>query len=248
MTENPDSSVVKPYSETGSKKEQVTKMFDSIAPRYDLLNRVLSLGIDVIWRRIAIRKLRDLEPQSVLDVATGTGDVIVEIERQLSPERMVGLDISPGMLELGTKKIRAKEFAQKVEMIVGDSENLPFKDNTFDAITVAFGVRNFENLNLGLKEMYRVLKPGGKLMVLEFSHPKRFPLKQIYWGYFNHILPFFGKMVSKDSSAYTYLPESVKQFPDGEHFIEELKVAGYQNMERRSLTFGIASIYLGSKI
>jgi demethylmenaquinone methyltransferase/2-methoxy-6-polyprenyl-1,4-benzoquinol methylase len=247
MTENPDSSVVKPYSETGSKKEQVTKMFDSIAPRYDLLNRVLSLGIDIIWRRIAIKKLRDLEPQSVLDVATGTGDVILEIERQLSPARMVGLDISAGMLELGTKKIRAKEFGQKVEMIVGDSEDLPFKDNTFDAITVAFGVRNFENLNKGLIEMYRVLKPGGKLMVLEFSHPKKAPVKQIYWAYFNHILPFFGKMVSKDSSAYTYLPESVKQFPDGELFIEELKTAGYQNMERRSLTFGIASIYLGSK-
>ncbi|MFT4525121.1 MAG: demethylmenaquinone methyltransferase/2-methoxy-6-polyprenyl-1,4-benzoquinol methylase [Granulosicoccus sp.] len=247
MTENPDSSVVKPYSETGSKKEQVTKMFDSIAPRYDLLNRVLSLGIDIIWRRIAIKKLRDLEPQSVLDVATGTGDVILEIERQLSPARMVGLDISAGMLELGTKKIRAKEFGQKVEMIVGDSEDLPFKDNTFDAITVAFGVRNFENLNKGLTEMYRVLKPGGKLMVLEFSHPKKAPVKQIYWAYFNHILPFFGKMVSKDSSAYTYLPESVKQFPDGELFIEELKTAGYQNMERRSLTFGIASIYLGSK-
>lgn len=247
MIEKLDSSVVKPYSETGSKKEQVTKMFDSIAPRYDLLNRLLSLGIDVIWRRIAIKKLLSIEPQSVLDVATGTGDVIIEIERQLSPARMVGLDISPGMLELGTKKIRAQDFAQKVEMIVGDSEDLPFTENTFDAITVAFGVRNFENLGKGLSEMHRVLKTGGKLMVLEFSHPKHFPFKQIYWGYFNHILPFFGKLVSKDSGAYTYLPESVKQFPDGEKFIEALRKAGYQNIERRTLTFGIASIYLGSK-
>lgn len=247
IMENPENSVVKPYSQAGSKKEQVTKMFDSIAPRYDLLNRSLSLGIDVLWRKIAIRTLRDLEPKNVLDVATGTGDVIIEIEKQLSPNRMVGLDISPGMLELGTKKIRSLHFAQKVEMVVGDSENMKFADNTFDAITVAFGVRNFEDLNKGLTEMNRVLRPGGRVMVLEFSHPKSFPFKQIYWAYFNHILPFFGKMVSKDPAAYTYLPESVKQFPDGNRFIAELEKAGFTNCKRRPLTFGVASIYSGTK-
>ena len=247
IMENPNNSAVKPYSETGSKKDQLIKMFDSIAPRYDLLNRSLSLGIDIIWRKIAIRTLRDLEPKKVLDVATGTGDVIIEIEKQLSPDRMVGLDISPGMLDLGTKKVRSMDFAQKVEMVVGDCENLKFEDNAFDAITVAFGVRNFENLNKGLSEMNRVLRSGGRVMVLEFSHPKYFPFKQIYWGYFNYILPFFGKLISKDASAYTYLPESVKQFPNGHRFMAEMYKAGFVDCKQRPLTFGIASIYLGTK-
>lgn len=247
MSEATEQQVVKPYSADGSKKEQVAEMFDNIAPKYDFLNRSLSMGIDVLWRRKAIKMLADLKPQVVLDVATGTGDVALEIHKQLKPERIVGLDLSPGMLEVGKQKVGKKGLSDTIEMVVGDSENLPFEDNTFDAITVAFGVRNFENLNAGLAEMNRVLKPGGKLIVLEFSHPKSFPFKQIYWAYFNHILPFFGKMVSKDASAYTYLPESVKQFPDGNAFIERLNQTGYQNPTQRPLTFGIASIYAAVK-
>lgn len=247
MSEATEQQVVKPYSADGSKKEQVAEMFDNIAPKYDFLNRSLSMGIDVLWRRKAIKMLADLKPQVVLDVATGTGDVALEIHKQLKPERIVGLDLSPGMLEVGKQKVAKKGLSDTIEMVVGDSENLPFEDNTFDAITVAFGVRNFENLNAGLAEMNRVLKPGGKLIVLEFSHPKSFPFKQIYWAYFNHILPFFGKMVSKDASAYTYLPESVKQFPDGNAFIERLNQTGYQNPTQRPLTFGIASIYAAVK-
>lgn len=247
MSETTDQPVVKPYSAEGSKKEQVAEMFDNIAPKYDFLNRSLSMGIDVLWRRKAIRMLQHINPQTVLDVATGTGDVALEIHRQLKPTRIVGLDLSPGMLEVGKRKIANKGLTDSIEMVVGDSENLPFEDNTFDAITVAFGVRNFENLNAGLMEMNRVLKPGGKLIVLEFSHPRSFPFKQIYWTYFNHILPFFGKMVSKDSSAYTYLPESVKQFPDGDAFIKRLNETSYQNPTQRALTFGIASIYTADK-
>lgn len=247
MSEATEEQVVKPYSAEGSKKEQVAEMFDNIAPKYDFLNRSLSMGIDVLWRRKAIKMLAELKPQDVLDVATGTGDVALEIYKQLKPQRIVGLDLSPGMLEVGKQKVVKKGLADTIEMVVGDSENLPFEDNTFDAITVAFGVRNFENLNAGLAEMNRVLKPGGKLIVLEFSHPKSFPFKQIYWAYFNHILPFFGRMVSKDASAYTYLPESVKQFPDGNAFIERLNQTGYQNPTQRQLTFGIASIYAAVK-
>lgn len=221
-------------------------MFNNIAHKYDFLNRSLSMGIDIIWRKKAIAQLKELKPKTILDVATGTGDVALEA-MSLKPEKIIGIDISVGMLELGKQKIAKRQLSDKIEMVVGDSENLPFEDNKFDAVTVAFGVRNFENLLKGLKEINRVLRPGGKLVVLEFSQPKAFPVKQLYWFYFNNILPLFGKMLSKDDSAYTYLPESVKAFPDGADFLNVMTKAGFQSNTSKTLTFGISSIYTGLK-
>lgn len=239
--------VVTPYGRTdASKKQQVAEMFNNIAHRYDFLNRSLSMGIDVLWRKKMIAQLKAMRPKVILDVATGTGDVALEA-MSLKPERVVGVDISTGMLELGKQKIAKRGLSSTIQMVEGDSENLPFDDNTFDAVTVAFGVRNFENLNKGLKEINRVLRKDGKLVVLEFSQPKAFPVKQLYWFYFNNILPVFGKMLSKDASAYTYLPESVKAFPDGDAFLAQLKKAGFSANFKRPLTFGIATIYTGVK-
>lgn len=237
---------VKPYNEQGSKKEQVANMFNNIAHKYDFLNRSLSMGIDIIWRKKAIAQLKEIQPKIILDVATGTGDVALEA-MSLNPDRIIGLDISTGMLELGREKIAKRNLSAKIDMVEGDSENLPFEDNKFDAVTVAFGVRNFENLLKGLKEINRVLRPGGKLVVLEFSQPKNFPIKQLYWFYFNNILPLFGKMLSKDDSAYTYLPESVKAFPDGQNFLDVMNQAGFKDSKAKTLTFGISSIYTGLK-
>jgi demethylmenaquinone methyltransferase/2-methoxy-6-polyprenyl-1,4-benzoquinol methylase len=239
--------VVTPYGRTDAgKKQQVAEMFNNIAHNYDFLNRSLSMGIDVLWRKKMIAQLKAMRPKVILDVATGTGDVALEA-MSLKPERIVGVDISTGMLELGKQKIAKRGLSATIEMVEGDSENLPFDDNTFDAVTVAFGVRNFENLNKGLTEINRVLRKDGKLVVLEFSQPKAFPVKQLYWFYFNNILPVFGKMLSKDASAYTYLPESVKVFPDGDAFLAELKKAGFTANFKRPLTFGIATIYTGIK-
>ena len=237
---------VKPYNEQGSKKEQVANMFNNIAHKYDFLNRSLSMGIDIIWRKKAIAQLKEIQPKMILDVATGTGDVALEA-MNLNPDKIIGLDISTGMLELGREKIAKRNLSAKIDMVEGDSENLPFEDNKFDAVTVAFGVRNFENLLKGLKEINRVLRPGGKLVVLEFSQPKNFPIKQLYWFYFNNILPLFGKMLSKDDSAYTYLPESVKAFPDGQNFLNVMNEAGFKSSTSKTLTFGISSIYTGLK-
>jgi len=242
-----DRKVVSPYGRTDTgKKQQVAEMFNNIAHRYDFLNRSLSMGIDVLWRKKMIAQLKAKQPNVILDVATGTGDVALEA-MSLKPERIVGLDISVGMLDLGRQKIAKRGLSHVIDMVEGDSEHIPFEDGTFDAITVAFGVRNFEHLQKGLKEMVRVLKKDGKLVVLEFSQPRSFPIKQLYWFYFNNILPFFGKMLSKDASAYTYLPESVKAFPDGDDFLAELKKAGFTATYKRPLTFGIATIYTGVK-
>jgi demethylmenaquinone methyltransferase/2-methoxy-6-polyprenyl-1,4-benzoquinol methylase len=237
---------VKPYNEQGSKKEQVANMFNNITHKYDFLNRSLSMGIDIIWRKKAIAQLKEIQPKMILDVATGTGDVALEA-MNLNPEKIIGVDISTGMLALGREKIAKRNLTAKIDMVEGDSENLPFEDNKFDAVTVAFGVRNFENLLKGLKEINRVLRPGGKLVVLEFSQPKNFPIKQLYWFYFNNILPLFGKMLSKDDSAYTYLPESVKAFPDGQNFLDVMNQAGFKSSKAKTLTFGISSIYTGLK-
>lgn len=237
---------VKPYSEEGSKTKQIATMFDNIAHRYDFLNRSLSMGIDIIWRKKAIAQLKEIQPKSILDVATGTGDFALEA-MSLNPEKITGVDISVGMLELGKEKIVKKHLSDKIQMVVGDSENLPFEDNSFDAATVAFGVRNFENLQKGLADINRVLRPGGKLVVLELSTPTKFPIKQLFGFYFNNILPFFGRMLSKDDSAYTYLPESVNAFPDGEDFKKVMTAAGFQRNTSRSLTFGICSLYTGVK-
>jgi demethylmenaquinone methyltransferase / 2-methoxy-6-polyprenyl-1,4-benzoquinol methylase len=238
---------VVPYKEEKTtKKEQVAKMFDNISHRYDFLNHFLSLGIDKGWREKAIDFLRPLNPRQILDVATGTGDFALQA-LTLKPEKVIGVDISEGMLSVGRKKIANKHLEHLVELRSGDSENLPFAENKFDAVTVAFGVRNFENLNKGLNEIFRVLKPGGMLVVLEFSRPRKFPFKQLYRFYFRFILPRIGRVVSSDKAAYTYLPESVEVFPDGEDFIHILHQVGFKNTQCRSLTFGISSIYAGTK-
>ncbi|MCA6362938.1 MAG: bifunctional demethylmenaquinone methyltransferase/2-methoxy-6-polyprenyl-1,4-benzoquinol methylase UbiE [Bacteroidetes bacterium] len=240
-------SSVTPYNTEESKKAQVASMFDNIAHRYDFLNQLLSLGIHKGWRRKATRKLTALKPQQVLDVATGTGDFAIEINKQLKPAHITGVDISEGMLSHGRVKINEQGLAQKITLTYGDSENLPFNEASFDAITVAFGVRNFETLDKGLSGMFRVLRPGGMLVVLEFSRPRKFPVKQLYSFYFLKMLPFIGKLFSKDARAYTYLPESVNAFPDGDQFLERLRKAGYTDVTCQPLTFGIASIYTGIK-
>ncbi len=238
---------VLPYKDKeSSKKQQVADMFDNISPRYDFLNHFLSLGIDIRWRKKAIKLLKEIKPKKILDIATGTGDFAIE-SLSLNPEKVIGVDISEGMLNVGRAKLKKRKLDSRISLESGDSENLPFEDNMFDAIIVAFGVRNFENLEKGLAEMYRVVRPGGKVVILEFSKPKRFPFKQFYNFYFKNILPTIGKTISKDSSAYTYLPESVKSFPDGKVFTSILDKLGFKNTECRPLTLGISSIYTGIK-
>ena len=239
---------VVPYKEDVSgKKEQVAKMFDSISWRYDLLNHLLSLNVDVYWRKRAMRELKALKPRLILDVATGTGDLAIQAIKSLDPEKVIGVDISTGMMDIGRKKIEQKGLSKKIELRKGDSENLPFEENKFDAVICAFGVRNFENLEKGLTDMYRVMKPGSKLVVLEFSKPDRFPFKQFYGLYFKYVVPIVGRMVSKDRAAYDYLPESVHAFPRGKAFIDILNRIGYKNTACKPLTFGISSIYTGTK-
>jgi len=238
---------VVPYKEGDkTKKEQVADMFNNISPRYDLLNHTLSLGIDILWRKKAIRILKPYAPQFVLDIATGTGDFAVEAVK-LKPKKIIGVDISEGMLEVGKKKMAQKGLSDLIELSYGDAENLSFEDNKFDAITVAFGVRNFENLKKGLSEMFRVTSEGGHVMIIEFSKPAKFPVKQLYNFYFNSILPKIGKMVSKDNAAYQYLPESVAAFPDGQAFLKILNEVGYKEAKCIPLTFGISSIYWARK-
>ncbi|MFN8341502.1 MAG: bifunctional demethylmenaquinone methyltransferase/2-methoxy-6-polyprenyl-1,4-benzoquinol methylase UbiE [Cyclobacteriaceae bacterium] len=221
-------------------------MFDNISHRYDFLNHFLSLGIDIHWRRKAIRFLKPFAPREILDVATGTGDFAIEA-LALKPEHITGVDISEGMMEHGRQKLSARGLDKTISLLYGDSENLPFDQNKFDAVIVAFGVRNFENLEKGLSEIRRVLKPEGHLVVLEFSKPTAFPFKQLYQFYFRFILPLIGKVISKDNSAYTYLPESVQAFPDGQRFLEILGKTGYQNNQCKPLTFGICSMYTAQK-
>lgn len=221
-------------------------MFDSISGKYDFLNHFLSLGIDIRWRRKAIALLKDLQPKAILDVATGTGDFAVEA-LSLQPSKIIGVDISEGMLDVGRQKMKARQLDGIIELRSGDSEKLPFEDNFFDAVIVAFGVRNFEDLERGLSEMLRVVRPGGRIVVLEFSRPTKFPMKQLYNAYFTAILPLIGRWVSRDQAAYSYLPESVQAFPDGPDFIRILSDVGYKNPQCKSLTFGISSLYWGSK-
>ena len=240
-------SSVKPYGNEGStKKEEVAAMFNNIAARYDLLNHLLSMGIDKGWRKKAVAIFKSNPPEHLLDVATGTADFAISALK-INPGKITGVDISEGMLEMGRKKIREKGLQDRIELRYGDSEQLPFPNHTFDGAMVAFGVRNFGDLDKGLSEIHRVLKPGAKLVILEFSSPKSFPVKQLYWFYFRYVLPSIGKMVSKDPAAYTYLPESVKAFPDGNPFLERLIQAGFDKPIQKQLTFGIASIYSGVK-
>lgn len=228
------------------KKEQVAQMFDNISGKYDFLNHFFSLGIDILWRKKAISLLKKYNPKKILDVASGTADFAIEA-LALNPEKIVGVDISEGMLAIGEKKVKAIKKDDIIQLKVADSENLPFESNTFDAVIVSFGVRNFDNLLVGLTDMFRVTQDGGVCLILEFSRPKSFPMKQIFSFYFKNIMPTIGKLVSKDSSAYTYLPESVKAFPDGSDFLGIFKKAGFKNTKCIPLTFGISSIYIGEK-
>jgi len=245
MSEQPNTVV--PYKgDDSAKKEQVAKMFNKISKKYDFLNHFLSMGIDILWRKKSIKILKKYPIEHLLDVATGTGDFALEA-LALNPKKINGIDISEGMLSVGKKKIEKLGKDDVITLELGDSENLQFEDDTFDAVIVAFGVRNFENLNKGIEEILRVLKPGGVFLVLEFSQPHLFPFKQLYNFYFNNVLPSIGKLVSKDNSAYTYLPESVKAFPSSKEFLVLLEKIGFKNTKWHSLTLGISSIYVGEK-
>jgi len=238
---------VVPYkNEKGSKKQQVARMFDNISPNYDLLNRLLSFGIDKYWRKVMVNKMLPLKPNSILDIATGTGDVAIAC-LSLKPEKIVGVDISEGMMDLGREKLKKLGLEDKIELKFGDSEKLPFSDRNFKAVTVAFGVRNFENLEKGLSEIFRVTKNGGMTVILEFSKPRGFIMAPLYQFYSSYVLPLIGRLISSDQSAYTYLPESVKAFPEGEDFLVHLQKAGFKDCRLQRLTFGIVSIYTGSK-
>lgn len=229
-----------------SKKEQVAEMFNNIAPKYDFLNQLLSLGIHKGWRRKAVNLLLDQEHKTILDIATGTADFAIEAIK-LDPEKITGVDISEGMLKLGIEKVNKLGLQNKIELRLADSEDLPFADQSFDAVTVGFGVRNFENLEKGISDIFRVLKPGGSLVILEFSKPRKFPIKQLYKFYFRFITPAIGKLFSKDNSAYSYLPESVNAFPDGKDFIDILNRAGFKATKAIPVTLGIATIYFAKK-
>lgn len=242
------SNTVTPYqNEQTTKKEQVADMFNNISKTYDFLNHFMSLGIDIIWRKKAINQLKADQPKLILDVATGTGDFAFEALKILKPEKIIGVDISQGMLDMAVQKIAKRGLGDQFEVHLGDSERLLFDADTFDAVTVAYGVRNFENLQAGLADIHRVLKPGGKAVVLEFSKPKTFPIKQLYNFYFNYITPGIGKIFSKDSRAYSYLPESVAAFPDGVAFVSLMDKVGFKNTKHKPLAFGICSIYIGVK-
>ena len=234
---------VKPYSDSDlTKKQQVEQMFDNISGKYDLLNRILSMGIDVSWRKKVVKSAKKQNPKTILDIATGTGDLAIAMAKA-TDAKITGFDLSAGMLEVGKRKIAEENLQDRIEMIQGDAEKMPFADDAFDVITVAFGVRNFENLKKGLDDIYRVLKPGGKLIILEFSQPQAAPMKQLYSFYSRYILPRIGKKISKDQSAYTYLPDSVKAFPHGDEMKKILKNSNFVEPFDKKLTFGIASIY-----
>ncbi len=238
---------VVPYSDSqATKKEQVALMFDNISSKYDFLNRFLSLGVDKYWRRKVVKILKSLKPDNVLDIATGTGDLAISIAK-IKPKKIVGVDISKGMLSLGVKKVQRKGLDNIIDLKYGDSENLPFETESFSAVTVAFGVRNFENLEKGISEIFRVLKREGKVIILEFSNSNSSIMRKLFNFYFKKILPKVGKIVSKDKSAYTYLPDSVESFPSGKVFAEVLEKQGFKLITWQSFTFGVSTIYVGSK-
>jgi len=228
-------SVVPYKNSSDTKKEQVAEMFDSISGKYDLLNHLLSGGIDIYWRRKALNMIKDRVNNQILDIATGTGDLAIEANKILKPEKIIGVDISEGMLKVGREKMKKLNLQHKIEMQLGDSEKLLFDDNTF------------ENLLKGLTDMYRVTKQGGTCLIVEFSKPTLSPFKQFYWLYSTKLLPLIGKLVSKDSSAYSYLPESVQAFPDGKEFAKVFNQAGFKDIIIKTLTFGICSVYIGKK-
>ncbi len=238
---------VKPYKDkNNSRKEQVTEMFDNISGNYDFMNRIMTFGIDVKWRKKVVKMIAETQPEKILDIATGTGDFAIMLA-EIKPKKIVGLDISKGMLEVGKEKVKEKGLDNLIEMVLGDSENLPFEDNSFDAVTVGFGVRNFEDLDKGLQEINRVLKPGGIFVVLETSQPEKFPFKQLYKFHSKYIIPLLGKLFSKDQSAYQYLPESAEAFPYGEAFNNILRKNEFTSVTNIPLLFGASSIYKAYK-
>jgi len=235
---------VKPYSPEAAKKDQVADMFDNIAHSYDFLNHFFSLGIDNIWRKKAVRMMKKDSPGKVMDMASGTGDFAITTIKLDGAEHVTGVDISKGMLDVGRKKIEKKGLSDRIAMEVGDSESLHFDDGHFDAYTVGYGVRNFQNLRAGLTEMRRVLRKGGKGYILELSEPKKFPIRQLFLFYFRFLMPLMGRLVSKDARAYSYLPESVAAFPEGEVFGKMLGECGYTNVQVISLSGGISTLYI----
>lgn len=239
---------IKPYKNSdATKKKQVADMFNNISENYDGLNRVMTFGIDVKWRKKVVAIVKDSNPKTVLDIATGTGDLAIMHSQQMPETKVIGLDISSGMLEVGKQKVKALNLDNKIEMVLGDSENIPYPDNYFDAITVSYGVRNFEDLNKGLQEIYRVLKPGGTFVVLETSVPTKFPFKQGYQIHSKVLLPLIGKLFSKDKTAYSYLSESANSFPYGEAFNKILKQNGFINVIDIPVTLGVSTIYKANK-
>ena len=239
------SKIVKPYNNSQNKKNQVKQMFNKIAGKYDFLNRFLTFGIDNLWRTIAVKKIKN-NPKHVLDIATGTADLAIITAKYTNAE-IIGLDISDQMLKLGKEKITNKNLDSRIKLINGDAENLSFNNETFDAITVGFGVRNFENLEKGLNEIYRVIKEGGYVAILEPSYPEKFPLKQLFNFYFETLTPIIGNLISKDYKAYSYLSKSVKNFPSSNNFIDQLKQIGFSKCNHYSLTFGVVSLYIAIK-
>lgn len=239
---------ITPYKDSSEgKKAQVTKMFDTISGTYDGLNRVISFGSDIKWRKIVVEKVSEINPKRILDVATGTGDLAIALTT-IADTHITGLDISEGMLSVGKEKVKHKNLENRIDLVIGDSENLPFNDCYFDAVTVAFGVRNFENLEKGLSEIYRVIRPGGRLVVLETSVPGKFPFRQGYHIYTKYVMPTIGKLFSKDKSAYTYLSESASNFPYGNAFKNILENIGFSETQYLPQTLGgVATIYIGNK-
>lgn len=238
---------IKPYSNEGAKGEQVERMFDQIAHSYDFLNHTLSLGIDRSWRKAAIDSLKPYAPQRILDVATGTGDFALMAVDRLQPQSLIGADLSEGMLSVGREKVERAGKSDIITLQKEDCMALSFEDNTFDAVTVAYGVRNFEDLDRGLREMLRVLKPGGRLVIIELTSPVRFPMKQLFWLYAHVWMPLVGKLVSRDSRAYSYLPATMEAFPQGEMMQGIIEKAGFQSVKFRRFTFGLSTLYTAEK-
>ena len=238
---------IKPYDKKGKKSEQVEQMFDNIAHAYDKLNHTLSMGIDRSWRRKAINWLRPFRPQRIMDVATGTGDFAILACKELQPEQLIGTDISEGMMNVGREKVKKAGLSDKISFAKEDCTSLSFDDNTFDAITVAFGIRNFDNLDKGLSEMCRVLIPGGQLVILELTTPESFPMKQLFAIYSKFVIPLLGRILSKDNNAYRYLPQTIKAFPQGEIMKGVITRAGFTTVNFQRLTFGICTLYTATK-
>ena len=238
---------IKPYSNEGAKGEQVERMFDQIAHSYDFLNHTLSLGIDRSWRKAAIDSLKPYAPQRILDVSTGTGDFALMAVDRLQPQSLIGADLSEGMLSVGREKVERAGKSDIITLQKEDCMALSFEDNTFDAVTVAYGVRNFEDLDRGLREMLRVLKPGGRLVIIELTSPVRFPMKQLFWLYAHVWMPMVGKLVSRDSRAYSYLPATMEAFPQGEVMQGIIEKAGFQSVKFRRFTFGLSTLYTAEK-